>query len=75
MTAKYETNKKIRAFMEEGDKKACRVADKAGMRRDLFSRILNMKRPLYADEILPISKALGITVEELLNRQVEQDHT
>lgn len=70
MQSKYETNKKIKAVMEEGDKKPCRIADKAGIRRDLFSRILCMKRPVYADELVPICEALGVTVKELLEKPV-----
>lgn len=70
MTTKYETNKKIKAIMEEGDKKPSRIADKAGIRRDLFSRILGMKRPVYADEIVPLCEALGVSVEELLEKPV-----
>lgn len=35
MNSKCETNKKIKAIMEAEDKKPSRIADKAGIRRDL----------------------------------------
>lgn len=70
MNSKCETNKKIKAIMEAEDKKPSRIADKAGIRRDLFSRILAMRRPVYADELLPLCEALGVSVEELLKRPV-----
>lgn len=65
MEDRFSTNRRVRSIIKENDKKSTAVADRAGIRRDTFSRIINCKRPLYADEILPICKALGVSVSEL----------
>ncbi len=41
------------------------VADRAGIRRDIFSRIVRCKRPVYADEVGQIAQALGVSIEHL----------
>lgn len=53
------------------DKKSSAVADRAGMRRDIFSRIVNCKRRVYADEVIPIAAALGVPVEKLFEEVVD----
>lgn len=63
MKREYAVNKRIREIIEENDKKQSLVADRAGIRRDTFSRIVNLKRPVYAEEVLPICYALGVSVE------------
>lgn len=65
MAQAFVVNKNIRRIMVAQDKKASAVADRAGIRRDVFSRIMNCKRPVYADEVIPIATAMGVTVEEL----------
>ena len=47
-------------------KKTGAVADRAGIRRDVFSRILHCRRPIYADELIPIVNAAGISLEEVI---------
>ena len=61
----YSANQKIKQIIENEDKRPSAIADKANIRRDTFSRILRSQRPLYADEIVPICKAIGIGVNEL----------
>ena len=63
-----EVNLKIKEIIDREDKRPSAIADKAGIRRDVFSRILNLKRVVYADEVLPICRALGCTVDELFEK-------
>lgn len=65
MEDKFSTNRRIREIILDNDKKMGAVADRAGIRRDTFSKIVNSKRPVYADEIVPICRALGISVSTL----------
>jgi len=67
MERTYAVNKKIEEIIERDAKKQSAVADRAGIRRDTFSRIINRKRPVYSDEVLPICYALGVSVEELFD--------
>jgi len=75
MERDYSVNRKIKEFIEETDKKPSAVADKAGIRRDTFSRIINKKRVVYADEILPICSALGVSVGYLFGETVQVNAT
>ncbi len=65
----YSVNERIKQIIENEDKRPSAVADKAKIRRDTFSRILRCQRPLYADEIVPICKAVGISVNELFKKE------
>ena len=74
----YQINQRLRKFLDENDKKPSALADKAGMRRDTFSAILSSRRPVYAEEIVPICNAAGCSVGYLLGLdtgqpQAEQD--
>lgn len=65
MEDRFSTNRRVKQLIVDNDKKITAVADRAGIRRDIFSRIINCKRPLYADEIMPICKALGVSVADI----------
>ena len=67
----YTVNKRLKKIIDDEDKRTTAIADKAGIRRDTFSRILKCKRPLFADEIIPICSAVGISVEELFDEATE----
>lgn len=69
MKRDFLVNRNIGRVIEENDKKRTAVADKAGMRRDTFSRIVKCKRPVYADEICPIAAALGVPIDELFKEE------
>ena len=73
MVRDYSVNRKIKEFISKNDKKPTAVAEKAGIRKDTFSRILHCKRPLFAEEILPLCKALGIPVSYLFEDDVETE--
>lgn len=62
----YKINENVSRIIRENDKKPSAVADRAGIRRDTFSRILHSKRPIYADELVPIVIALGVSLEEVI---------
>lgn len=66
MKRDYSINMVVRDYIKKNDKKFGSIADKAGIRRDTFSRIINGKRPIYADELVPILNATGITLEAAL---------
>lgn len=66
----YTINRRIQKIISETDKKSTAIADKAGIERTTFSRIIHCKRPLYADEIQPICAAIGISVKDLFTEEV-----
>ena len=68
MKDKYAINRAIKEYLEENDKKRGAIADKAGIRRDVFSRIVCSRRPVYADELIAILNALGFSVEYLIEK-------
>ena len=67
MTQQFVVNRNIKRLLSDMDKKPTAVADRAGIRRDIFSRIVNCKRPVYADEVVPIAIALGVSIEALFS--------
>lgn len=67
MKRDYAVNKKIREIMKENGKKQSDVADRAGIKRDVIHRIVRLKRAVYAQEVLPICNALGVSVEDLFD--------
>lgn len=66
----FTVNKNIKRLIDEMDKKPSAVADRAGIRRDTFSRITHCKRPVFAHEVVPIAEALGVAIEELFVEEV-----
>lgn len=62
----YQINQRLRRFLDENDKKPSALADKAGIRRDTFSSILSSRRPIYAEEVVPICNAVGCSINYLL---------
>ena len=65
-------NRAIYDFLKENDKKTTAIADKAGIDRAIFSRILHSRRPIYADELLPILNAAGMSLESVI-AAIEKD--
>ena len=62
MNVDYSVNVNIRNLIEDSGKQAFIVADKAGIKRDVFIQIINNRRPVYAEELLSISAALCCSV-------------
>ncbi|HJA48474.1 MAG TPA: helix-turn-helix transcriptional regulator [Candidatus Agathobaculum intestinipullorum] len=69
MKQKYEINERLRKFIVDNDKKPSAIADKAGISRDIFSRIINSKRVIFANELPSIADAAGISIEDLLGTE------
>lgn len=67
----YRINQRLRKFLDENDKKPSALADKAGIRRDTFSAILGSRRPIYAEELIPICNAAGCSINYLLALDTE----
>lgn len=68
----YQINQRLRKFLDENDKKPSALADKAGIRRDTFSAILSSRRPVYAEEVVPICNAAGCSVGYLLGLDTDK---
>lgn len=66
MERDYSINNCIRQHIEDNCKRPSAVADRAGIRRDTFSKIIHAKRPIYADELVPIINAAGMSLEQVL---------
>lgn len=71
MQRSFLVNRNIERTIRELDKKPTAVADRAGIRRDIFSRIMRCKRPVYADEVCQIAEALGVSIEILFADEPE----
>lgn len=69
----YDINNRLRMYIVENDKRPSILADKAGIRRDTFSAILASRRPIYAEEIVPICKAVGCSLDYLLSKEASHD--
>lgn len=67
MERSYAANLVLKKIIEKKCVSKAKLAAAAGMRADILSRIVNCKRPIYADEIAPLCNALGIPVNELFS--------
>lgn len=65
MERSFSPNIALRRIIEKKCVSRTKLAAAAGMRADILSRIINCKRPLYADELVPLCDALGISINEL----------
>lgn len=65
MERDFTINRNIKRIIDQNDKRPGAVADKAGIRRDTFSRIIHSRRPVFADELVPITLALGVQLEDV----------
>lgn len=64
----------LQRFIEDNCLKQSAIAEKAGIRKDTFSRILNGKRRVFGEEIASICIALGKSFDELLNYGESKEH-
>lgn len=67
----YLVNKNILRILKERKIKAKTVADGSGISVAVFSNIVRCKRKVYADEVIPLARALNVSVEELFREPVE----
>ena len=65
MERSFSTNLALKKIIEKKCVSKAKLAAAAGIRADILSRIVNCKRPIYADEVTPLCEALGISINEL----------
>lgn len=65
MNLQRVVNRNIRRLADERGIRYSDIADKAGVSRPVMWNIIREKRKVYADEVIPIATAMGVTVEEL----------
>lgn len=66
MKRDYGANRELRRLLEERGMTGEEAAARSGIRYDSLCLALREERPLYADELLPLARALGVTAEALL---------
>lgn len=66
----FIVNKNIQRILRQVGEKQCAVADRTGLGRKVFSNICRCKRKVYADEVIPIAQAMGVTIEALFDEGV-----
>lgn len=66
----YSINKRLKEYIVMHDKMPSRIADKAGIRRDIFSNILACRRVILAEELPKICESTGCSIEYLLGVEI-----
>ena len=66
MKRDFGANRELKRLLEERGMSAAKLAAQSGIRYGCLCRILREEQPLYADELLPLAQALGVSVESLL---------
>lgn len=66
MKRDYGANRELRRLLGERGMNAAELAARSGIHYGCLCRALREERPLYADELLPLARALGVSVETLL---------
>lgn len=61
----FTVNKNIERILRETGQRQSDAADRAGFSRAVFSNIVRCKRKVYANEVVPIALAIGVSIEEL----------
>mgnify|MGYP000846045091 CR=1 FL=1 len=72
MTRTFAANEALKRIVDDKCVSHAKLAKAVGMRTDTLSKIINKKRPIFADEIPPFCRALGIGISELFD-QIEND--
>jgi DNA-binding Xre family transcriptional regulator len=57
----------LKAYMEQNLVKQSALAEKAGIKQDAFSKLLNTKRRIFGEEIMSICAALGLNVCDIIS--------
>ena len=61
----FTVNKNIGRLLRETGQSQASVSLQAGISRAVLSNIVRCKRKVYADEVVPIATAMGVSVESL----------
>lgn len=59
-------NRRLKELLRLKKMKQTVAAERSGIAYQSLHRAVNGRRPVYADELLPLAKALGVEVDELL---------
>ena len=59
-------NRRVKELLREKKLKQTVVAEKTGIAYQSFHRAVNGRRPIYAEELLPLAEAIGVEVTALL---------
>lgn len=67
MTVEEKFKDGLNRYIEDKLIKQTALAEKAGIRGDVFSRLLHTERRVYGNEITAICVALGLKFSEIIN--------
>jgi Bacterial regulatory proteins, lacI family. len=59
--------KGLQKYINDNCLKKSAIAEKAGVRKDTFSRIINGKRRVFGEEIASICMAIGKSFDDIIN--------
>ena len=59
-------NRRLKELLREKKLKQTEVAEKCGIAYQSLHRAVNGRRPIYAEELLPLAEAVGVDVSMLL---------
>ena len=66
MKRDYEANREVKRLLEERGISAAELAARSGIPYRALCGALGEKRALYADELLPLARVLGVSADALL---------
>lgn len=66
-------NRRLKALLREKKLKQTEVAEKCGIAYQSLHRAVNGRRPIYAEELLPLAEAIGVDISALLALDVPKD--
>ena len=66
MKRDYAANRELKRLLEERGMETEELAARSGVEYDSLCRVLRETRPLYADELLPLARVLGVSADALL---------
>ena len=66
MERDYGANRELRRILEARGMSVAALAERSGIRRASLNRILQGEQSLYADQLLPLARALWVSVDALL---------
>lgn len=66
MKRDYAANRELKRLLAERGMGTEELAARSGIGFDSLCRVLRETRPLYANELLPLARALGVSADALL---------
>ena len=74
MKLDYGANRELKRLLEEKGMRADWLAARSGIPYKTLCHVLREKRSLYADELLPLARVLGVSAEALLGLPEEDEN-